>query len=196
METELSHIHNVDEQDKEELSLVHSPPRTITLFGDIEESVAGEVIHQLYSLDEEDTISGNSKPIKLILSSCGGDVMDMFAIYDTIQFLKQKRVIEAYAVGKVMSAAVLLLAGCSRGHRFVGKNCRLMVHSVQGGTYGSLADLDINTKELKKVKELYINELLDNSTLTKKRLTYLLKGIDKYFDAEEAIQWGIADVVL
>jgi len=181
--------------------------RLVGLYGQIDEEKCRDVVAGLYYLkelgkvetesekdNEESTIS--YKPIKFLISTEGGLVADMFSVYDVMRDIQQECEIETIGVGKVMSAGVLLLAAGTKGKRRVGRNCRIMIHQITGGVYGHLEDQENNYKETLWTQETYIKELCRLSKLTKKKVDALFKKkIDVYFDAEQAVAWGIADEI-
>jgi len=180
--------------------------RTIVLYGDITEDRSHEVVHGLLALnhsrkseiiDEEGSSETIIKPIKLVVSTYGGSAQDMFAIYDLMSLVKQDCEIETAALGKVMSAGVLLLANGTKGSRRIGKNCRVMIHNVMSMHNGSLPSLENEIKETRVVQERYFEELISCTKLTKSKLKKLLNGnVDAYLSAEEAIKYGIADELI
>ena len=172
-----------------------SPPddtRVIGLFQDIDEQKAEEIIYalKLYSIESSD-------PIEFYISSVGGSATDMFSMYDFMSFIKKKCEIKTVALGKVMSAAVLLLAAGTKGHRAIGSNCRIMLHSVIGGNTGSIHDLKNEMKEIEKIQDMYMSALVRDTKLTKKKLKDLFsQKVNIYLSAEEAIECGIADYII
>ena len=113
-----------------------------------------------------------------------------------MQTVKKKCVVETIGMGKVMSAGTLLLAAGTRGERRVGKNCRIMLHSVIGGHTGPMHQLENEFAEVKKIQDSYIRVLSEESDMTEKHLRNLLKKkTNVYLTAEEAVELGIADEV-
>lgn len=174
--------------------------RYIVLYGDITEATCAEIVQQLLFIknmdDQREDKDAPLEPIKIWISSSGGSVADMFAVYDIIDRMKPLYTIKTYGIGKIMSAAVLLLSAGSPGERYIGKRARMMLHPPTLGTYGSAHDIEIDNKELKKMKDLYLEELVVNSRITKRKALALLKDRDHYFSAEQAIEWGLVDKIL
>jgi len=183
----------VEEQEKELAPPPLSPePRALGIFQDIDEKKAEEVIYalKLYSLDSKD-------PIEFYVSTNGGSATDMFAIYDFVREIKKEIEISTYGLGKVMSAGVLLLASGTKGSRRIGKYCRVMIHSVIGGNSGALHDLKNEMKEIQHVQDIYIDALCSETKFTKKKLKDLFsKNVNIYLSAEEAVEYGIADIIV
>ena len=121
--------------------------RLIALFGDIDEAKAGQLCYNLFHLaadkryaakNPEDLTEGLEEvvdPIQLMICSPGGNASEMFAIYDCMRLVRDSCPIETLGVGKVMSAGVLVLAAGTKGKRRIGKNCRVMIHSVIAGNH-------------------------------------------------------------
>jgi ATP-dependent Clp protease protease subunit len=178
--------------------------RTIGLIGDINEEKAEEVLLSLlYLSDQPPPIGDDGKekdkpPINIYVSTYGGSVVDMFAIYDLITKLKADGIkINTTGLGKVMSAGVLLLASGTKGSRSIGKNCRVMIHNVLAGYHGSLRNLENEIEEIKWLQERYINCLECNTKLSRKKIQKMLsKQVDVYISAEEAIEYGIVDKII
>ena len=96
-----------------------------------------------------------------------------------------------------MSAGVLLLAAGTNGERRIGQNCRVMIHNVMGGTAGSLPNLANELSAIEQLQEDYVNALVENTKMTKKQLRKMLnEKVNVYLSAEEAIELGIADIIV
>lgn len=158
--------------------------------GMIEETIESEE-------DEETVIKTSYLPIDFMVSTQGGSVPDMFALYDSMRDVRRDCEINTFGIGRVMSAGVLILAGGTRGKRKVGKHCRLMLHAIAGGQYGSLKELEVDLKEVKWYQTQYIKALANETNLTEKQIRAIFrKKTDTYFDAEQAVKWGIADEII
>ena len=172
--------------------------RSVGLIGDISEQKSEEVIGTLIHLSDMcDADPETNKPIEMYISTYGGSVVDMFALYDLMRVIKQKCTVSTIGLGKVMSAGVLLLANGTKGERKVGKNCRVMLHNVMAGFHGSLVNVENEIKEVNWIQERYIDCLEMQTNLTKKKIKKMLnKQLDIYISAEQAIEYGIADVII
>jgi ATP-dependent Clp protease protease subunit len=105
--------------------------------------------------------------------------------------------IHTVGIGKVMSAGVLLLAAGTKGKRKIGKNCRVMIHSVLAGSEGPLHNLENEMNEIRWTQERYIKALIEESKLTQTTMNKLLqKHVNIYLSAEEAVKYGLADEVV
>ena len=174
--------------------------RTIGLFGDVSEEKVAELIQGLLYLNEInilETDQEKKKPIEFYVSTYGGNADDMFALYDVMEYVKKETHIQTIGLGKVMSAGVLLLAAGTQGERRIGKNCRVMIHNVMGGTTGSLPNLANELSAIEQLQEDYVNALVDNTKMTKKQLRKMLnEKVNVYLSAEEALELGIADIIV
>ena len=195
-------INNIDPENK---AASREGLRSITLYGDVNEVMAAEVIQALLYFDhtrkqtietKDDELIEIDRPIKVYVSTHGGVVSDMFSILDVMGDIRHRCDIETIGLGKVMSAGVLLLAAGTKGKRRIGRNCRVMLHSVIGSQYGSFANLENEMQETKALQELFFEYLCNHTKLTKAKIKKLLiPNVDIYLSAEEAIEYGIADEI-
>lgn len=181
--------------DSEEVQRIMVPQqdntRIVFLHGDVTEQVIASVIAQLLQL-----ASINTKPIHLVLSTYGGSVDEMFSLYDTIKFLPAP--VHTVAMGKVMSAGVLLLASGVKGKRLIGASSRVMIHPLSGGAMGNVFEVENQTKEMRAMHDRMVTMLARE---TKMKLSYIEKLVmarmlDHYLTPDEAIKLGIADKVI
>ena len=178
-------------------------PRIIGLFGSVEEEKAGELCYHLITmsepqlpLDEEEELE-KPEDITFYVSTYGGSADDMFSIYDVMNFAKTRCDIVTCGLGKVMSAGVLLLAAGTKGKRKIGRNCRVMIHAVTAGNVGTVHNLVNELDEIQNLQEAYIDAIVDNSNFTKRSLKKLMdRKVNVYLSAEEAIEHGIADILI
>jgi len=176
--------------------------RAMGLYGDINEERAQETINALMLLwdsSKKKTPSGEEiiRPFDFYISTNGGSADDMFAIYDLMTVVKNSGCeISTVGLGKVMSAGVLLLAAGTKGKRRISRNCRVMIHSVIGGQHGPLHNLENEMDEIRQISEMYMRALVSETNLTTHRIKKLLdRKVNVYLSAEEAIEYGIADVI-
>ncbi len=173
--------------------------RTIHLYGEVSEENCKNLISALYYLkttskpaDDEDI-----PPIDVLISTEGGSVQEMFSVYDSVRDLRKEVEITTYGIGKVMSAGILLLACGTNGSRKVGRNCRLMLHSVSGGQFGSLKELEVDLREVRWYENQFIKSLANESKLKESEIKEIFdRKTDTYFDAEQALEWGIVDEIV
>jgi ATP-dependent Clp protease, protease subunit len=155
----------------------------------IDDEVANLIIAQMLFLAAEDA----DKDINMYINSPGGVVSAGLALYDTMQFLKTP--ITTICIGQAASMAAVLLAGGTKGKRFALPNARIMIHQPLGGAQGQATDIEIQTKEILKMKRL-LNDILAKHTA--QPLNKIEKDTDRdfYMSAQEALDYGIIDEVL
>jgi ATP-dependent Clp protease protease subunit len=177
--------------------------RTIGLYGEVNEEKCKTVVGGLLLLkgiennSEEEEEEKKIDPIELVVSTEGGNVCDMFSVCDTMRLVRRECEVHTFGIGKVMSAGVLILATGTKGKRQIGKNCRLMLHAVVGGEYGSYKEVRVSLNEIEWYQNRFIKSLAQESKLSMKEIRAIFdKKTDTYFDAEQAVEWGIADEVV
>ena len=171
--------------------------RTVGLFSEIQEEPVAEIVHALMYLDETNKDKEDKEPIEFYLSTYGGSADDMFALYDIMKNIQKRTEIHTFGVGKVMSAGVPLLACGTKGKRKIGRNCRIMIHSVSAGNQGNIHDLVNELEAVEELQKMYINCLVTETKMTKSQLKKMLKRkVNVYLSAEQAIKLGIADEIL
>lgn len=184
--------------------------RVVPVIGDVSERMALEVISGLVTLRESgkkkflsdptdinSEIIEKSLPIEMIVSTFGGSALDMFGICDMMRMIKEDCPIITTGIGKVMSAGVLILASGTKGARQIGRNTRVMIHSIMGGTQGSMHSVENEIEEMKWIQERYIEVLASETDMTKRMIRKLLnKKVNVYLDAQQAVDFGIADVIV
>jgi ATP-dependent Clp protease protease subunit len=163
--------------------------RIIFLGTEINDDVSNLIIAQLLFLQSEDA----EKDISIYINSPGGMVTSGMAIYDTMQFLKCP--ITTYCVGQAASMGAVLLAAGTKGKRFALPNARIMIHQPLGGSQGQATDIEIQTKEILRMKKR-LNEILADHT--GKPIKTIEKDTDRDFfmSAEEAVKYGLVDEVV
>mgnify|MGYP001208881015 CR=1 FL=1 len=194
------------------LSLAMERPemRTVAVYGDINEERCAEAVYGLLTLDmtsrtlitenkdtEDEKVVETVEPIEFYVSSHGGQATEMFAVYDVMRDIRDRTPIFTYGIGKVMSAGVLLLAAGTKGQRRIGKNCRVMIHGVVAGQHGHIADIENEFTEVKSTQKMYIDALASETDMTQKYIKKLMdKKTNVYLDAAEAVNLGIADIIV
>ena len=174
-------------------------PRLIGLFCDIVDEKVAEVVHALLYLNDTGAKlpKEKRKPIEFYISTYGGNADDMFALYDVMRQVEPETEIHTIGMGKVMSAGVLLLAAGTKGQRKIGKNCRVMIHSVISGNHGSLHNLINEIEAVEQLQRMYIDCLVSETNMTKNQLKKMLeRKVNVYLSAEEAVELGIADIII
>lgn len=164
--------------------------RIVVLHGDVTESSISMVVAQLLHL-----AGVSAEPINLVISTYGGSVDEMFMLYDTIKFLPCP--VHTIALGKVMSAGVLLLASGAKGKRMIGKNARIMIHPVSGGVMGNVFEVVNDTKEHKRLQDQMVEAIVKETKCSKIEIEKIMKsGHDYYVLPEQAIKMGIVDKII
>ena len=131
--------------------------------------------------------------ITLYISSPGGEVFSLFSVYDTIQSIKAP--VRTISVGESSSsAAVLLLAG-SKGKRFAFPNSTIMLHSVLSGVEGTTREIELESKRIKQINQQMIEIIARHTGQNLRKIKRDLSK-DKFFNAEEAIKYGIIDFIM
>ena len=163
--------------------------RVIFLGEPIDDSVANTIIAQLLFLDAE-----NSKDdIKIYINSPGGSVTSAMALYDTMQFVKSP--VSTICLGQAASAAAVLLACGEKGKRFSLPNARVLIHQVMGGVEGQQKDVEIQAREMSRIKN-QINNILAKHT--GQPVSKIEKDTDRdyFMTADEAKKYGIIDKII
>jgi len=163
--------------------------RIVFINGEIEPEMAGVVIAQLLFLEAEDP----KRDIYVYINSPGGIVTDGLAIYDTMQYIEPDVV--TMCIGQAASMAAILLAAGAKGKRFALPNSRILLHQPMGGVQGQVTDVEIQAKELVRIKQR-INEIL--SVHTGQPIDRILEDTDRDFilTPDEAVQYGVIDQVI
>jgi ATP-dependent Clp protease protease subunit len=162
--------------------------RMIYLSGDVNEITITNVIAQLFSFAKKDS----QRPIYIVISTYGGSVDEMFSLYDAIKFVSAP--VYTIGIGKIMSAGVLLLTSGKKTKRLIGKNARIMIHPIFGGSLGNVFEQQNELNEMKRMQK-QLNECLANETgKSIEEIENLMKSrMDTYLTPEEAINFGIVD---
>jgi len=163
--------------------------RIIFIGGEINDAVADLVIAQLLFLEAEDS----KADIQLYINSPGGVATAGLAIYDTMQFVSPD--VSTICLGQAASAAAILLAAGKKGKRFALPNSRVMIHQILGGAQGQATDIEIQTKEILRMKKA-VNEILARHS--NKPVSKIEKDTERDFfmSPEEAKKYGLIDKVI
>ncbi|NIO04559.1 MAG: ATP-dependent Clp endopeptidase proteolytic subunit ClpP [Proteobacteria bacterium] len=155
----------------------------------VDDDIANLVIAQMLFLESEDP----DKDLHLYINSPGGIVTAGLAIYDTMQYIKPQ--VSTLCMGQAASIAALLLAAGEKGKRFALPHSRILIHQPMGGFQGQASDVDIQAKEILRMRE-ELNHIL--ATQTKQSLEKIAKDTDRDFfmTGEQAKAYGIIDEVV
>ncbi|HYF15754.1 MAG TPA: ATP-dependent Clp protease proteolytic subunit [Phycisphaerales bacterium] len=163
--------------------------RVVFLIGEINHVSAARVMMQFLYLDNQ----GRGKDINFYINSPGGAVDDTLALYDTMKFLSSS--VSTYCIGRAYSGAAVLLAAGAKGKRFVLPHAKVMIHQPYGGITGQAEDIRIQAEQIIRMKR-ELNRILAESCGRSIDEIQRDSERDKYFDAQEAVKYGLADEVL
>jgi len=155
----------------------------------IDDNVANVVIAQLLFLQTEDP----DKDIHIYVNSPGGSVSAGLAIYDTMQYVKPN--ICTYCIGQAASMGALLLCAGTTGKRFALPNSRIMIHQPMGGFYGQATDVEIQAREILKMKDTLNGILAKHSGQSLDKIKVDTER-DYFMSGDDAKQYGIVDDVI
>jgi ATP-dependent Clp protease protease subunit len=156
----------------------------------IDDTVANLICAQLIHLESENP----DRDINIYINSPGGDITSLFAIYDTMQFIKND--IATICLGQAASAAAVLLAAGTKGKRLALPHSRVLLHQPYGQVgYGQVTDLEIAAKEILRMRDL-LEEILAKHTGQSKERIHADTDRDFVIEANEAVEYGIIDSVI
>jgi ATP-dependent Clp protease protease subunit len=163
--------------------------RIVFLGSAIDDDVANLVIAQLLHLESDNP----DQDVSLYINSPGGDMTALFAIYDTMQFMRPD--VATICVGQAASAAAVLLASGAKGKRAVLPNARVLIHQPHGGAQGQSTDLELAVAEMVEMRRRMVQILAESTGQTPERITadidrdYILRG-------DAAVAYGLVDHVI
>ena len=156
----------------------------------IDDTVANLICAQLIHLESENP----DRDINIYINSPGGDITSLFAIYDTMQFIKND--IATICLGQAASAAAVLLAAGTKGKRLALPHSRVLLHQPYGQVgYGQVTDLEIAAKEILRMRDL-LEEILATHTGQSMERIHADTDRDFVIEANEAVEYGIIDSVI
>ncbi|MDF1487841.1 ATP-dependent Clp protease proteolytic subunit [Tessaracoccus caeni] len=164
--------------------------RIIFLGTPINDEIANAVMAQLLCLQSMDS----ERPISMYINSPGGSFTALTAIYDTMRYIKPD--IQTVCLGQAASAAAVILAAGTKGKRLALPNSRILIHqpATEGG-YGQSSDLEIQAREILRIRALMENMLASDTGQSVEKVSKDIER-DKYLTAEEAVEYGIVDDIL
>jgi ATP-dependent Clp protease protease subunit len=163
--------------------------RIIFLGTPIDDAVANLIMAQMLHLESEDP----DKDVFLYINSPGGSITSLFAIYDTMQYIKPE--VNTVCMGMAASAAAVILAGGAKGKRFALPHARVMLHQPHGGAQGQATDIEIQAKLILQMRE-QLNHILASHSGQDYEKVASDTDRDFWMLAEEAKNYGIVDEVL
>jgi ATP-dependent Clp protease, protease subunit len=163
--------------------------RIIFIGTPIDDTIANLICAQMLFLESEDP----EKDISLYINSPGGETTGLLAIYDTMKYIKPD--VSTFCFGQAASAAAVLLGAGTKGKRFALPHARVLLHQPWGGVGGTSADIEIQAREMQRVRDL-LNELL--SADSGQPLEKITKDTDRDYilSAAEAVEYGLIDEVI
>jgi ATP-dependent Clp protease protease subunit len=163
--------------------------RIVFLGTPIDDAVGNLIMAQLLHLESEDP----DKDINLYVNSPGGDITSLFAIYDTMQYIKPD--VSTICMGQAASAAAVLVLAGTKGKRYALPHSRILLHQPHGGAQGQAVDIEIQAKEITRYRKL-LEELIAEHT--GQTLEKVAKDTDRDYilTADEAVEYGVVDEVI
>jgi ATP-dependent Clp protease protease subunit len=164
--------------------------RIIFLGTPISDDIANAVMAQLLCLQQMDA----ERDIEIYINSPGGSFTALTAIYDTMHYIKPD--VRTVCLGQAASAAAVILAAGTKGKRLALPNSRILIHqpATEGG-YGQSSDIEIQAKEILRIRSLMEEMLASDTGKTTEEVSHDIER-DKYLTAEQALEYGIIDEVL
>ena len=163
--------------------------RIVFIGGPIDDNVANVVVAQLLFLESEDP----DKDIHLYINSPGGVVTAGLAIYDTMQYIRPD--VSTICIGQAASMGSLLLAAGTKGKRYALPLARIMIHQPHGGAQGQSTDIQIQAKEILRLREIGNDILVKHTGQDRERIVADTER-DNFMNAEEAKAYGLIDEVI
>jgi ATP-dependent Clp protease protease subunit len=163
--------------------------RIVLLGSPINDDLANLIVAQLLFLESEDP----EKEIYIYINSPGGSVTAGLAIYDTMQYIRPE--VSTLCVGQAASMAAWLLASGAKGKRFALPHCRIMIHQPLGGVQGQATDIDIQAREILRLREEMNNILVKHTGQSLKKIE---KDTDRdmFMSGKQAVEYGVVDEVI
>jgi ATP-dependent Clp protease, protease subunit len=163
--------------------------RIIFLGTPIDDTIANLICAQMLFLESEDP----DKDINLYINSPGGDITGLLAVYDTMKYIKPA--VSTFCFGQAASAAAVLLGAGAKGKRFALPHARVLLHQPWGGVGGQASDIEIQAREILRMKDMLNDMLAQDTGQSVDRIT---KDTDRDFiiSAAEAVEYGLIDEVI
>lgn len=163
--------------------------RIIFLGDEIDDDLANSIVAQLLLLDSENP----EKDIMLYINSPGGVITAGLAIYDTMQLIKAD--VQTICIGEAASMGAFLLCSGAKGKRMALPSARIMIHQPLGGARGQATDIELEAKEILRMKKMLTEMIAENSGQTVEKVSADCER-DHYLSAQEAMEYGLIDKVL
>lgn len=163
--------------------------RIIFLGEEIDDELANSIVAQLLLLDSENP----EKDIMMYINSPGGVITAGMAIYDTMQLIKAD--VSTICLGDAASMGAFLLCSGAKGKRMALPSARIMIHQPLGGAQGQATDIELEAKEILRMKDMLISIIAENSGQDYKKVQQDCER-DHYLSAQEAVEYGLIDKVV
>jgi ATP-dependent Clp protease protease subunit len=163
--------------------------RIIMLSGEVNDQVASSIVAQLLFLEAQDP----DKDIYFYINSPGGVITSGFSMYDTMNYIKPD--IATICIGQAASMGAFLLSAGTKGKRYALPHSRIMIHQPSGGAQGQSTDIQIQAKEIQRLKDTLNKIMADNTGKSIKQVEKDTER-DNFMSAEEALKYGLIDKVL
>jgi len=180
---------NLGAEDTIDLGLLKGHVHVIT--GEVNEASMDAAVRWLIY----ENISGTDTPLTLYINSVGGNLCDAFALIDLMKM--SKRTIRTIGLGNVMSAAFLIFAAGTKGHRYIGKNTSILCHQFTEGVEGKFHDVKAQMRESENMNNRMVDLLIECTSLSKRDIkTKLLPPSDVWLSVDDLVKLGVADHIL
>ena len=163
--------------------------RIIMLSGEVNDQVASTIVAQLLFLEAQDP----DKDIYFYINSPGGVITSGLSMFDTMNYIKPD--IVTICIGQAASMGAFLLSSGAKGKRYALPNARIMIHQPSGGAQGQSTDIQIQAKEIQRLKDVLNQIMADNCGKKAKQLEKDTER-DNFMSSEEAVEYGLIDQVL
>ena len=163
--------------------------RIIFLGMGVDDNVANAIIAQMLFLESDEP----DQDIYLYVNSPGGQVSSGMAVYDTMQYIKPD--VQTICIGQAASMGALLLSAGAKGKRFALPHARIMIHQPSGGFQGQHTDIEIQAKEISRIREILDGVLATHSGQDAKKVRKDTER-DHYMTGEEALSYGLIDKLI
>lgn len=186
-------VDRIKARSKKQVAISYESERSRTVFvvGHLEEDLSTHVIERLFTLSEQDT----KRPIYMVINTYGGEVDEMFAIYDAMKYIAAP--VRTIGLGKIMSAGVLLLAAGEAGYRKIGKNARVMYHLGYEENFGNVFEQKANLDEFERQEQQCDECIAVETGQSLKTIQDLhAEKVDYYMTPEEAVELNLVDDII
>jgi len=163
--------------------------RIVMLSGEVNDAVASSIVAQLLFLEAQDP----DKDIYFYINSPGGVITSGFSIFDTMNYIKPD--IVTICIGQAASMGAFLLAAGTKGKRYALPNSRIMIHQPLGGAQGQSTDIQIQAKEIQRMRDTLNAILAERTGKTAEQIEQDTER-DNFMSAAEAVEYGLIDKVL